>query len=92
MCSSAGHDPIVSHCAPVIGGSGQWLRYASTRGLILAPARVIRVDAGDTGHQSGCWQFVTNNTKYLCNIAMLLIGTYKLLPDKYLDFVTVVKP
>ena len=37
-------------------------------------------------------QFVTNNTKYLCNIAMLLIGTHKLLPDKYLDFVTLVKP
>ena len=37
-----------------------------------ARARVIRVDAGDTGHQSGCWQFVTNNTKYLCNIAMLM--------------------
>ena len=57
------------------------------------PSTCHQSGCGGHGSSVRCWQFVTNNTKYLCNIAMLMIGIGKLLPDKYLDFVTVtVKP
>ena len=44
-----------------------------------APARAAEWSAGDTGHQAGRRQFVTNNTKYLCSIAMLVNVTHQIL-------------
>ena len=52
MCSSAGHDPIVCHCAPVIGGSGEWSGDARPR-VHWGPDTCYESGAGDTGHQPG---------------------------------------